>query len=172
MTDKPHMKLENGDKLFEGEYGITRNGERVGPIKPDAGRIYHWIASGEEYTGEGEYYSGGTTGADIIARAEPAISLEVLENLTTPLGLLDDATRKALEAHGGPYEWFAGDWRDTDTLSGDRITHRVKRQPKVETVKASVWVADDEFIAVGIAIDKINGEYDPSTVRPWVEGKQ
>lgn len=168
MTPKPHMTLENGDKLYEGEYGITRNGDRVGPVMPNDCGYYPWFASGEEYSSKGEYCFGATDGEDIIARADPAISLDTLENLTTPLGLLDDATRKALEDHGGPYEYFdcVMYWRDASSLYPVSLTYRVKRQPKVETVKH--WL---NFVG-HVAIDKINGEYDLTTVRPWVEGEE
>ena len=177
-NDRPHMTLENGEKLYEGEYGITRVGARVGPFQFDDHEYYPWIASEEEYTEKGEYYRNSTTGNDIIAReapaslpsAEPAISLDTLENLTTPLGLLDYATRKALEAHGGPYEYFHSRWQATKFLEADGFAHRVKKQPKVETVKRAVQ--NGNFFIGYIAIDKINGEYDLTTVRPWVEGDQ
>lgn len=35
MTDKPHMTLPSGDKLYEGDYGCTRDGQMVGPLRHD-----------------------------------------------------------------------------------------------------------------------------------------
>ncbi len=37
-----------------------------------------------------------------------------LAKITTPFGLLDDATRDALIAHGGPWEWYSDydGWQD------------------------------------------------------------
>ena len=54
-----------------------------------------------------------------------------LTKLTTPYGLLDDATREALKAHGGPYEMYdERGWRD---ISNPRFaggnTYRVKPSP-------------------------------------------
>lgn len=57
-----------------------------------------------------------------------------LTKITTPFGLLDDATREALEAHGGPYEWYCGgDWRDDEdpeySFRAKDIVVRVKPLP-------------------------------------------
>lgn len=58
-----------------------------------------------------------------------------LTAITTPFGLLDDATREALKAHGGPYEcytlgaegkWTLLNWR-FDWLNGH--VYRVKPTP-------------------------------------------
>jgi hypothetical protein len=55
-----------------------------------------------------------------------------LTAITTPWGLLDDATREALKAHGGPYEHFheCGAWEAATTpqWSAHRA-YRVKPQP-------------------------------------------
>ncbi len=54
-----------------------------------------------------------------------------LTAITTPFGLLDDATREALRRHGGPYEWYLrGGWRTPDeTAFRDDIAYRVKPSP-------------------------------------------
>lgn len=57
-----------------------------------------------------------------------------LTAITTPFGLLDEETRRALRAHGGPYEGFTGDhkglWTDV-AIPGwvASSTYRVKPQP-------------------------------------------
>ena len=55
-----------------------------------------------------------------------------LTAITTPFGLLDEATRKALKAHGGPYERFTSmgnwvDWPNPDWVLA--TVYRVKPQP-------------------------------------------
>jgi len=53
-----------------------------------------------------------------------------LTKLTTPFGLLDEATQTALREHGGPYEiFFVDGWRDTEPLWTVLNTYRVKPQP-------------------------------------------
>ena len=56
-----------------------------------------------------------------------------LTAITTPFGLLDEATREALKAHGGPYEWWHSvSWRDFgDETPGwlGNVVYRVKPQP-------------------------------------------
>lgn len=56
-----------------------------------------------------------------------------LTAITTPFGLLDDATREALKAHGGPYEvWFQDPsrWEEWESPSwSNSIVYRVKPSP-------------------------------------------
>lgn len=58
-----------------------------------------------------------------------------LTAITTPFGLLDEETREALKAHGGPYELYEGYDRWLSFLSFenpswlDSITYRVKPAP-------------------------------------------
>lgn len=59
-----------------------------------------------------------------------------LTKITTPYGLLDTATREALKAHGGPFEYAApeNDWRwvsvfDERPLWRRQNVYRVKPQP-------------------------------------------
>ena len=54
-----------------------------------------------------------------------------LTALTTPYGLLDEGTREALKAHGGPYQSYTGfDWRGCETPTwATAIVFRVKPQP-------------------------------------------
>jgi hypothetical protein len=57
-----------------------------------------------------------------------------LSKITTPFGLLDEQTREALKAHGGPYEFFNGSafvLSLSTTLENidDGLTYRVKPQP-------------------------------------------
>ena len=56
-----------------------------------------------------------------------------LTAITTPFGLLDDTTREALKAHGGPYECFVNldGWVDVagSLWPVSSYTYRVKPQP-------------------------------------------
>lgn len=57
-----------------------------------------------------------------------------LTKITTPFGLLDEATQEALKAHGGPFEWFSGEaWLDDHdvihSFGTGHIAVRVKPQP-------------------------------------------
>jgi hypothetical protein len=58
--------------------------------------------------------------------------MQDLTKITTPFGLLDEETRQALVAHGGPYEFFTynGDWVEDVNFTGlPAKTYRVKPQP-------------------------------------------
>lgn len=54
-----------------------------------------------------------------------------LTKITTPFGLLDDETQKALKAHGGPYEWYASidGWIEWSPNWDYPNTYRVKPSP-------------------------------------------
>jgi hypothetical protein len=54
-----------------------------------------------------------------------------LTAITTPFGLLDEATREALKAHGGPIEIYTGKgWGERpDERWWDTLVYRVKPQP-------------------------------------------
>ena len=110
----------------------------------------------------GKYYSDGqkwggcesmATGAPwvLVSRATPTIDLTTI---TTPFGLLDEATQAALKAHGGPYEIYEGmeiGWREVRRLYGDTtsVTYRVKPAPKRETVAADAWVTPSGMVIAG-----------------------
>lgn len=107
----------------------------------------------------------------LISRATPEIDLTAI---TTPLGLLDDATRDALKAHGGPYRYWDFDaarwfdelghpiWFDGNILS-------VKPSPKVESVAmviekdgaawngSSIWTSGSHKLTLTIQGDDIIG---------------
>lgn len=73
-----------------------------------------------------------------------------LTAITTPWGLLDDATREALKAHGGPYEYWNAkrdEWREPcggpDWFKAD--VYRVKPQPpKPREVWTFGWMCTRE----------------------------
>jgi hypothetical protein len=70
-----------------------------------------------------------------------------LTAITTPFGLLDDATREALKAHGGPYEfWNANCWEEVEPAWSGAVAYRVKPQPPKprEFVRWGVYL-DDKY---------------------------
>lgn len=70
----------------------------------------------------------------LVSRATPPIDLTAI---TTPFGLLDEATQQALLDDGGPYEVFGstGHWVYCDEPSFfPSLAWRKKPAPKVETV--------------------------------------
>ncbi len=58
--------------------------------------------------------------------------MQDLTKITTPFGLLDDETKAALIAHGGPYEVYNGGWFDTDDCEDwVQFANRVKTMPVI-----------------------------------------
>lgn len=95
-----------------------------------------------------------------------------LTAITTPLCLLDDETREALKAHGGPYEYLShvGEWGETDAVplwTANKV-YRVKPGPRRETVKAWLTCAPPKYHweATPITFDLIDGKPDWSSVKP------
>ncbi len=125
-------------KIESGKFYKTRYGQKVGPMKqPPVTRIagFNW-ADPENAAWRGAMWRDDGTFAiepvedarDIIAEWSEPMDLT---SITTPFGFLDDATREALKAHGGPYEFFTGDgtWADIDPLWNQNAVYRVKLQP-------------------------------------------
>lgn len=61
MTDKPHMTLPNGDKLYEGDYGMTRDGRKVGPLRV-LSNLTDWQAECFEESAIWGYHPSGRWG--------------------------------------------------------------------------------------------------------------
>lgn len=112
----------------------------------------------------------------IISRATTTPDLTAI---TTPFGLLDAATQKALRAHGGPYEFFSGDnWRDAALEPDEWLnfnTYRAKKEPKRETVTMAVFIDLEGFIQpsyingltkrVQVTFDRVDGRIDLATYK-------
>lgn len=100
----------------------------------------------------------------IVSRATPVIDLTAI---TTPFGLLDEATQDALRAHGGPYQVFSGlKWVPAvfGPMSSPAQTYRVKPAPKRETEALTIINRDGVKIGAG-TVTMINGKPDWSTIR-------
>ena len=104
-------------KIDAGKFYRTRDGRKVGPM-----RIYevedetfdvfddgdHWGLNGLHAEGDPDF--GHDPCQDLIAEWTDATAID-LTAITTPFGLLDEATQAALKAHGGPYEaYFYRGW--------------------------------------------------------------
>lgn len=126
-------------QIEAGKFYRTRDGQKIGPMchpEPDSRygwnipglRRGRWDIDGED--GEATGW-GKSSGGDLIAEW---IDTPDLTAIKTPFGLLDDATREALKAHGGPWEYFGpgGDWRDWTNNTNpwfSELAYRVKPQP-------------------------------------------
>jgi len=74
---EPTMTLPNGDTLRDGEWGLTRQGNRVRVKNSGLESHYSWDGGRDLYTSKGKFYFGADdSDLDIIARA-PAASLEL-----------------------------------------------------------------------------------------------
>lgn len=119
-----------------GKYYCTRDGQKVGPMcHPEPSSRYGWNTPGLrrgrwDIDGEdGEATGWGKpSGGDLIAEW---VDTPDLTAITTPFGLLDDATREALKAHGGPIQRYDGScWIDVPMPTwGNGSAYRVKPQP-------------------------------------------
>lgn len=105
------LKIENGKRY------VTRGGDIVGPMNVPPKWPY-WIAAIVADCGDSSWKDGGfkEDGGnphqfDLISEYVEAPAID-LTAITTPFGLLDDATKSALKAHSGPYDvWSGGAWR-------------------------------------------------------------
>lgn len=98
----------------------------------------------------------------IISRATPTPDLTAI---TTPFGLLDEATQEALRAHGGPYEmWDGAEWDEGIPAWYGDCTYRVKPDPIIETETMKVTNADGMPMAYATVIMR-NGKPDWSTLQ-------
>jgi len=74
-----------------------------------------------------------------------------LTNITTPLGLLEPETEEALRAHGGPHEYFSGEfgWKPKDHhFWNPTLVYRVAK-PKPTPLIVHDWDAlTDDVVAV------------------------
>lgn len=73
--------------------------------------------------------------------------MQDLTTITTPFGLLDEATQKALKEHGGPYELLSclGAWERTfNPVFRPNITYRVRHEP-TQLGKTFFGIAADKF---------------------------
>lgn len=64
-----------------------------------------------------------------------------LTKITEPLGLLDEATQKALMEHGGPYEWLLADgsWSTEYKPVFNRLNNVIRVKPAPQKPR-EIWV--------------------------------
>jgi len=85
-----------------------------------------------------------------------------LTKIEKPFGLLDDETKAALKAHGGPYEMFEGDgWTEVTPGWTKIYAYRAKPLPPRKTVypwgaldERIKWAAVDEYGSVLVSAEK------------------
>ena len=132
MTNKPHMTLPNGDFLYEGDYGATRDGQKVGPAEYDKEdgnlswnlplpRGQFWFYNdGRSCTGEQ---------ANIIAKLVDQDTPKLWQNMTDAEKgalLLAHHEGKELQAYG----WVSKRWMEVNNLWVDTCAYRIKPEPK------------------------------------------
>jgi hypothetical protein len=126
-------------KIEAGKYYRTRDGRKVGPMRPNDFGVYTdshpWRGESNRpadcYRSNGMYEIGPAEDAyDLIAEWSEPMDLTTI---TTPFGLLDAETQAALKAHGGPYELYANvdGWSHIvgSFCPVAASTYRVKPQP-------------------------------------------
>ncbi len=122
-------------KIEAGKYYRTRDGRKGRPMLRARDEAYGWNVGDVTYgrwadSGEDGYAlpSSKQAADDLIAEWSEPVDLTAI---TTPLGLLDEATREALIAHGGPYEKYVEQgWEEITWPAWNSSTvYRVKQQP-------------------------------------------
>ena len=105
----------------------------------------------EDVTGRTQYKKGPCVDVDLwyidnpmwhlISRATPTVDLTTI---TTPFGLLDETTQKALREYEWGFELWLGDsWSlEYDPLFTPSYTYRAKPTPPVKTFTQRVWLGD------------------------------
>ena len=104
----------------------------------------------------------------IISRATPTPDLTAI---TTPFGLLDQATQDALRAHGGPYDWYASNGWQHVVINNfeDHMTYRLQPELYLENVSIDAWFGGSggvyvtrlhDGIPVRVTFNRINGVID------------
>ena len=140
------LNVKPGDVVECVDHGVTEDHLTVGK--------YYGIVNGPMIqTDKGKWWGEGGlahTGFPMLAKfriisraAQPTPDLTAI---TTPFGLLDEATQEALRAHGGPYEWWNGEvWNYAEkacafSSASPAFAYRVKPEPKRETVTDDRWL--------------------------------
>jgi hypothetical protein len=168
MTNKPHMTLPDGDKLYEGDYGRTRDWQRQGPA------VYNKKA--EDWSkwslGDKGYYSDGRWSvcspndpSDIIAKWTDAPAEPVLWRDMTPEQkgalLLAHQEGKVIEVK----EVHQSNWSRNDYPEWWReFAYRVRPEPKRETRPLYYGGQFVPIVQIG-TIDLIDGKPDPASIR-------
>ena len=128
-------------QIEEGKYYRARNGKKIGPMSRIHGADrFKWGWCDEDNqpyscTDDGRYYGGLLSHLDLIAEWVDEAPAVDLTDITTPFGLLDAETQKALRAHPGPIQNFSTTWvdcPDPQWFSGD--TYRAK------LTQRKVWI--------------------------------
>ena len=110
----------------------------------------------------------------LVFRAVQTTPKPDLTAITTPFGLLDEATQEALRAHGGWCQmWTHNGWRDTYTSFSPSGTYRLKPNTEVEYIERDGWLTDAGYVSdtafgtggqpVCVTFNRINGVIDLSS---------
>lgn len=154
-------------KIEEGKYYRARNGMKIGPMKihnNKSNEKFIWEADGLSYTDMGRFTLGLQHSEDLIAEwvDTPAVDLTKIDK---PLGLLDDATREALKAHGGPYVnlIWTGTWEHVDEPNWDYLNSTIRVRPEPPKPR-EFWLA---LKADGKIVDVFHTLYSADAARQF-----
>jgi len=132
-------------KIEAGRFYRTRAGQKVGPMaraNATEHRCGYGVSLYTHYVETGRVRSDGSDDPhDLVAEWTDTPDLT---SITTPYGLLDEATQDALKSHGGPYEiWCRLDeWAERDDPDWlPAFVYRVKPQPPKPREVTGVWNA-------------------------------
>jgi hypothetical protein len=156
MTDK--FTLPNGDMLYEGDYGVTGGGQKVGPIEispiPDA--FYKFKCEGYHYGHNGRFYEEDeTSDSDIIAKWVDTPTLED-DSPTLWRDMTPEQKGALLLAHHEGMEIEVANWYEPrgwswKTLGGvtfhSCLRYRIKPSKPEPKVTAERNEAQDELMA-------------------------
>ena len=133
-------------EIQEGKYYRDALGNKIGPMvltysNKDNEPNYRWMLKDGRSIRWDDRGVSEFRAHDLVEEwvDPPSVDLTKLEK---PLGLLDEATLKALKAHGGPYEKLMGDgsWADANELSDFSWKNRVMRVNPSPPKPLEFWV--------------------------------
>ena len=163
------LNVKPGDVVECVDHGVTEDHLTVGK--------YYGIVNGPMIqTDTGRWWGDGDLAHTafpmlaefrIISRAAQSTPIPDLTAITTPFGLLDEATQEALRAHGGPYECYggAGWWlMRYEPIWAPFETYRIKAGPSIETETMKITNADGMPMAYA-TVTTHNGKPDWSTLQ-------
>jgi hypothetical protein len=172
MTDKPHMTMPNGDKLYEGDYGRTRDGQKVGPLclGRDCGSTYRWAENPHKkgrWDDDGEDgfgFAGQNSCYDIIARWTDAPAEPVLWRDMTP----EQKGALLLAHHEGKviqcWDTHGSVWANTtEPRWAGAYAYRIRPEPVVHRVPLA-YMDGASFRQIG-TVALIDGKPDPASIR-------
>lgn len=123
-------------KLEDGKYYRAEDGSKIGPIYSFSGDLF---AIQGQCDSETPGWNSSGQPHDEYPKPHGALIAEWpdtdLTAITTPFGLLDEATQDALEAHDGEIEYYGSQgWVIKKPLWNRNLTYRARKKPVEDSV--------------------------------------